>query len=107
QVLTFVAQGPAPFLLAYGNVSASAAPDRVEPVLAAMEEAEPREAAVGAARLGAEITLGGPARLEPPPAPFPWETWLLWGVLIAGIALLAWMVTWLLRQLDASATDDS
>ena len=33
--------------------------------------------------------LGGPRKLEPP---FPWKTWSLWTVLIAGVGLLAWMV---------------
>ncbi len=106
QILTFVAQGPAPFTLAYGNIQASASPGPVDAVLAAMEGTEQRRASVGRARLSPEIELGGPARLERPPSPFPWKTWLLWAVLITGVALLAWMVVWLLRQLNAATTDE-
>ena len=91
--LVFLAEGEGPFTLAYGSGRAGA-PDRALPrLLGAVDEAvtptpitefEP-------------VTLSGPAARQPPPQPFPWKTWLLWGVLIGGVALLG-IMAWRLYQ---------
>lgn len=93
--LVFLAEGEPPFTLAFGSGRAGA-PDRTLPrLLGAIEgavtptpitEFEP-------------VTLGGPAARQPPPQPFPWKTWLLWGVLIGGVALLGLMAWRLYRSL--------
>jgi hypothetical protein len=60
-------------------------------------------ALVSPARASEVFTLGGPGRLDPPPPPVPWRTWILWGVLCAGVVLLVWMVWRLARQMTPAA----
>ena len=64
-------------------------------------EARERHDVVVQAQASPVFTLGGDARLAPPPRPFPWLQAALWAVLLAGVLLLAWMVRGLLRQLKA------
>ena len=45
------------------------------------------------------ITIGGEGKLQPPAAPFPWRTLVLWTVLLSGLVMLAWMVRRLVRQM--------
>lgn len=105
--LTFLAQGPPPYTLAYGNAYASSPSI---PVAALLDEIDGREgtgASIDTAQLGAELQLGGTSRLQPPPAPWPWKSWLLWLVLILGVGLLAWMVVRLLRELNREPPKNS
>jgi hypothetical protein len=51
------------------------------------------------AALGKVQTLGGSERLKPPRAPLPLRRLGLWAVLLAGVALLAWLSWRLIRQL--------
>jgi hypothetical protein len=81
--LVFIARGTGPFYVTYGSATAESAavslavlPKNVSIVPASLSDPEP---------------LGGDARLEPPPAPYAWKAVLLWAILIAGAALLAWM----------------
>ena len=50
------------------------------------------------AALGPSIELAGAAALTPPPAERDWKAWLLWGVLLAGAALVAGFAVSLLRK---------
>jgi hypothetical protein len=61
-----------------------------------------RTASVAAATLGPRRVLGGEAKLEPSPVG-RWRQWLLWLGLTAGVALVAFMVLRLLRDLPAKA----
>jgi hypothetical protein len=92
--LVFVARGEGPFTLAYGNSTAKSAETRIADVVPA--------ATIANARLTGAFDLGGAARRQPPPEPFPWKSALLWAVLTLGVALLGWMAYRLSRQLGES-----
>jgi hypothetical protein len=81
--VVFVARGPEPFYVAYGNATADSA--------AVSLEVLPKNVAVASASLSEPQPLGGDDRLTPPPEPYAWKTAFLWAVLVAGAALLAWM----------------
>ena len=92
--VTFLAQGHTPFLLAYGNASAT----RAEADLSHL----PTTLAVAAASLGPLQPLGGPAQLVAKPAPFPWSRAALWSVLVFAVILLAWMARRISKETDTS-----
>ncbi len=81
--VTFLAQGRAPFLLAYGNASA----DRAEADLSHL----PNELEIAPATLGPAQATGGASRLIAKPAPFPRMRVALWGVLLLAVTVLSWM----------------
>jgi len=89
--LVFLARGRGPFMLAYGNGSATAANVSLSSLLAGVT--------VLPAHAGAPQALGGVARLLPSPNGFPWKSTVLWSVLGIGILLLAWMAFRLSREL--------
>ena len=95
-LLTVVAQGDAPFTVAFGSATVKPADRTTEGVLRDIGS-DQGSALISSARASVLSTLGGESRLQPPPPPLPWKTWLLWGVLLAGVAILALMV----RQLVA------
>ncbi|MFL6601445.1 MAG: DUF3999 domain-containing protein [Steroidobacteraceae bacterium] len=82
--VVFVARGPEPFYLAYGSATA----DSAAVSLAVL----PKSVSIASASLSEPERLGGDDRLSPAPEPYAWKTAFLWVVLIAGAALLAWMV---------------
>jgi hypothetical protein len=88
--LRFVAQGEPPFTVAFG--SATGGVD--QPLLGTLDD-DRLEGLTVAAKASEMFELGGSARL----ATSPWRTWLLWGVLLAALLLLGWMVRRLVRQL--------
>jgi hypothetical protein len=97
--LLFVARGPAPFRLLYGNAAAArlavAADALIVPAdrRAAAQALQPQPAVVGA-----RVEFGGAERLVPQrPAP-DWKRWLLWAVLLAGVAALGVMARRLARE---------
>jgi hypothetical protein len=96
--LHFVARGEAPFMLAYGAYAV--APQQVAgvPLMQQLLNSQ-QDTLIKAAHHGASHTLGGPSRLTPPPEPLPWRQWLLWGVLVLGVLLLAAMAWQLSRQM--------
>jgi hypothetical protein len=98
-VVTFVAQGEPPYMLAFGSAtvesSTGAAPGLFRDI-----GGEDRVAAPSPATLGTRVELGGAARLVPPPPPLPWQRWLLWAVLGVGVLFLAWMVRRLSREMS-------
>jgi hypothetical protein len=81
--LVFIARGTGPFHVAYGSATAESA--------AVSLAVLPKNVSIAPASLSDPEPLGGDARLEPPPAPYAWKAVLLWAILIAGAALLAWM----------------
>lgn len=95
-MLTFVAQGQAPYLIAYGNASIEPQQQAIDPLLLSIQNGEPR-VLIKTANTTQSFSLGGDDQLVPPAAPYPWRKLLLWLVLIAGTALLAWM-TWRLSR---------
>lgn len=106
QELTFVAQGTAPFILAYGSSVAAPSDKPVAELLTALDQGRGTGVQINRAGLGPERELGGEGRLMPPAPPLPWKTWLLWSVLILGVILLARMVLGLWRQIEHPASND-
>jgi hypothetical protein len=89
--ITFLARGPGPFTLAFGNAAASAVPGGI-PAL-------PEGASVLHASLGERQMLGGASRLDLTASPLPGKSTVLWIVLGAAVALLAYMAYRLARDL--------
>jgi len=81
--VTFLAQGPAPFILAYGSASAT----RAEADLSQL----PNTLKIVPATLSAVQVTGGKSRLIAKPAPFPAMRAALWSVLVLAVLLLGWM----------------
>jgi len=98
QRLTFVAQGEPPYTVAFGSAVTTAAARPVDTLLHTMEEAQ-EQGLIVPAQASAVFTLGGEEKLQQPAPPFPWKKLALWSVLLAGVALLAWMVRGLFRQM--------
>lgn len=90
-LLTGVAQGDAPFTVAFGSATVQA-PDRSPNGLLSIIDDERERGLIASAQASDVFTLGGESRLEPPAPPLPWRTWGLWTVLVAGVGLLGWMV---------------
>jgi Protein of unknown function (DUF3999) len=81
--VVFVARGAGPFYVAYGRAAAEGA--------AVSLAVLPKDVSIASASLSSPESSGGDSLLQPPAAPFPWKTPLLWSILIAGAGLLAWM----------------
>jgi len=97
--LVFVAQGEAPFRLAFGNARAQAS---ALPIVSVVPGYGTDKAPVlSDAELGARQVLAGDSAKAERVAP---RTWALWAALGAGVALLAWMALSLVRQLKAPKT---
>lgn len=99
--LFFVARGGPPYLLAFGSerVVATTAGQRDGVVLEAVDSTD-ASGRVLSAQLGRRIELGGEQVLQALPPERPWKTWLLWSVLLLGVAMLALMARVLLRQIN-------
>lgn len=98
--VVFVAQGQGPFLLAYGASDVMPAASTLDNLLNLFPLKNAKEN-IKKAQLGMETALGGNIKLMPHQE-VAWKKWILWGVLIAGVLLLAWMSRRLLRQLQQS-----
>jgi hypothetical protein len=96
QRLAFLAAGEPPYLLAYGSGSARPVAAPLDGVLATLG-ARGGATLLQQARLGEAVELGGAERLRPAPTSVDWRHWTLWGVLLAGVAILAAMA-WRLRR---------
>jgi hypothetical protein len=93
----FLAEGSAPFVLAAGSVGARRPDYPVEPALASLRASLGKDWQPPLVSLGASKASAGDAALRAPPPPLPWRRWLLWGVLMAGAALIAALSLSLLR----------
>jgi hypothetical protein len=83
--LLFLRRGEGPFTLAYGRSRVQHARFQAEDLLSLLPE---QPAPTARATLGQVTTLGGEDRLAAPKPPPPYTTYLVWVVLIAGVALL-------------------
>lgn len=97
--LQFVARGSAPFQLAYGSREVKPAVFQMQNLL---KPAYPEDAdiEIPSAHTGAQITLGGEARVLAPAAPLPWKKWLLWTILVSAVLMLGMMAYRLLKQMN-------
>lgn len=102
--VVFAARGEPPFTLAFGKRDAPPASLPVATLLPGYRAG--LEATLPLARTGAPRALGGhaaPAPGEEDAAPADWRRWLLWGVLLLGVAVLGLMARALARRNDNDA----
>lgn len=98
EVVVFLAQGTPPYALAAGSASARRAAVPMPALVDALRRDRGEEWQPAPAYLSASAVLAGDAALVAPPTPRDWKTWLLWGLLIAGAALVAAFAFSLLRS---------
>jgi hypothetical protein len=91
--LTFVARGVGPFVVAIGNNLAVFGETPMADITS-----ETNEIARGQASMGEFVESGGPAKLVQRPQT-DWKRWILWAVLLIGVALLFWMARRLVREM--------
>jgi hypothetical protein len=96
--LRFLAQGAAPYTLAFGSRRAEPAPARgCDSLLGNLSEAEVT-ANIDDGFVGAERELGGENALRPLPKPTPLRQIILWSVLVLGVGVVVAMALSLLRR---------
>ncbi len=90
--LLFVARGNGPFMLAYGSARLGQEElNNSAPGLLAQVMGKDGEALLKEAALLPKTVLSGPDLLVPKPPPLPWRKWLLWGILVVGVGIIARM----------------
>lgn len=97
--VVWLAQGPGPFLLAYGRYNTA-------PMNAGVQELLRLNLGKSQVQAGTPKALGRPEVREPPPPPANWKPWVLWLVLIAGVGAIGFMAWRLLRDFNADTTPD-
>jgi hypothetical protein len=97
--LVFVARGNGPFTLACGSAQARVDGDRGNELLTEFKNLRKENVVAKTATIGPLTVLGGETALRPGMTPHDWKTAVLWGALVLGVALLAWMAIRLYRQL--------
>ncbi|MEM8769529.1 MAG: DUF3999 family protein [Pseudomonadota bacterium] len=97
--LVFLAQGAAPYVLAYGQADLEGRPWPLTELLRQLNwEATPTLDDLPEARLGTPEMLGGPERLLSAPDPIDWQTIVLWAVLLLGVLVVGVFAIRLLRE---------
>ncbi|HET6420231.1 MAG TPA: DUF3999 domain-containing protein [Geobacteraceae bacterium] len=97
--LVFVARGAGPFILACGSLRARVDGNGGNELLAEFKNLRKENIVAKSATIGPRTILGGETALRPGIIPRDWKTCILWGALVLGVALLAWMAIRLHRQL--------
>ncbi|MGD8416994.1 MAG: DUF3999 domain-containing protein [Pseudomonadales bacterium] len=98
--LVFLQQGPAPYVLAYGQAGVEPHEWPLHQLLQRLHGG-PELVDIGAlpyARALDPEMLGGPERLKPPPEPTDWQTVVLWSVLVLGVLVVSLFAWRLLRS---------
>lgn len=98
QEVLFLARGPGPFTLAYGNAAANQGSVPLDTLL--------QDVTITLAGAGPSFVLGGAERLRPSHNPL-WKMAVLWIALGAGVLVLGWMAYRLSRDLASGADDTS
>ena len=98
EVVVFLAQGTPPYALVAGSASARRAAVPMPELVDALRRDLGEEWQPSPAYLSASAALAGDAALVAPPTPRDWKTWLLWGLLVLGAALVAAFAFSLLRS---------
>jgi hypothetical protein len=102
QKLVFAARGAGPFQLVYGNSAAKAAVFPIDSLIPGYKT--DAEFKVRTASLGEQVMLAGAARLR---AQTDYKKWMLWGILILGVFVLAAMAYRLARQVKTTPADET
>lgn len=100
--LLFVAQGEAPFTLAFGSGRINSTSTPLSQLLGNQTQQQ-QDKLIKPAKLGSRIALGDASRLEPRQPPLDWKRYILWAVLVLGVVLLAFMALRLYKQMDHSS----
>lgn len=98
EVVVFLAQGTPPYALVAGSASARRAAVPMPALVDSLRRDRGEDWQPAPAYLSPSTVLAGDAALVAPPTPRDWKTWLLWGLLIAGAALVAAFAFSLLRS---------
>lgn len=96
--LRFLAQGPGPYMVAFGSRRAEVARPALCDGLLGDVSAADRERMVEVGYAGEVTPLGGDAALKPLPKKTPLRVVVLWAVLVVGVALLIGMALSLLKR---------
>lgn len=97
--LVFIARGSAPFTLGYGQARVSAAGNYgIEELIRRSKRDDAERVQILSAKLGAPTALRGDL-VRTRPWYSPWQQWLLWTVLVLGVAVLALLAVRLSRQI--------
>jgi hypothetical protein len=96
--LRFLAQGAAPFTVAFGSRRAGPASAQQCNALIADASASDLQRLIAQGTVGPPRTLAGAVALQPLPKQTPLRLILLWAVLVAGVALLIGMALSLLKR---------
>ena len=103
--LVFVARGEPPYRLAYGSARVEPEPSQMNSLLGELRQKED-EHFIKTARVGGVIDLGGKKMLEKK-STLPWKQWILWAILVVGVAIIGWMAWRLYGQINASDQTDT
>jgi hypothetical protein len=102
QKLVFAARGNGPFQIAYGSSKVQPAAYPIETVVPGWRsDQQPK---LAHAELLPERLLGGAAALH---RPFNYRVFGLWGALVLGVLLLAWMAWRLSKQMQSPPTTEA
>jgi hypothetical protein len=93
--LLFLKRGEGPFTLAYGRYEVKPSRFEADDLLSLLPQ---KTGPTATGKLGDIKHLGGSDRLTPPKAPPPYETYAVWAILIAGVALLGGIALRLARS---------
>lgn len=99
--LVFNAQGKGPFMLAWGNKAAQPAAVTQDTLIPPELRKQLGSESIAVALPGEKVTLGGEARMTATSVAEQqgmWKTLLVWGVLVLGVAVLAWMAIRIWRE---------
>lgn len=98
EVMVFLAQGTPPYALVAGSATARRAVVPMPALVDALRRDRGEDWQPAPAYLSPASALAGDAALIAPPTPRDWKTWLLWGLLVLGAALVAAFAFSLLRS---------
>ena len=96
--VVFLKQGSKPLLLVYGQADIQGHQWPMRDLLSRLDSEKDFDS-IPAVSVGAATELGGSDRLIPSAAPIDWQTILLWIVLVAGVAIVGFFATRLLREM--------
>ena len=99
--LLFVARGAGPFTLAYGSQALGMERMPIDPLLQQIHTSDGQSGLIKPALAGKPFVLGGESMLRAPPPQLPWKKWLLWSVLLGGVAVLVLMARALYLQMNS------
>lgn len=97
--ILFLPRGEAPFLLAFGSGRADTRSVRGADLLLSLPTTDPSNVKIVRAEAGEAVTLGGESALKKEISAITKKKILLWGLLLIGVGVLAWMALSLGRQM--------